>query len=200
MGLAWGASGGELILLNPVHLPWLLSSIADKGVWSMGAWEPTGWQLYSIWGIEAAIILAIATGACIGDEVPFCEACDEWTETVDNAIPIPLCDLDTFRQSLEAENFDAMLDAIGQPAAPLHHLLLKTYKCPNCEGSCFLTVSELTHSGKEDEQESVAARIENLSVDHSVLLEISARSRQRTEGPDIEERSESSEELSFDDE
>ena len=75
----------DLIFLNPIDLPWIISSIASEGVWSMRAWTPTGWQLYLIWLIEAGIIVVIACGAGLGEEIPFCEECDEWTETVDDA-------------------------------------------------------------------------------------------------------------------
>ena len=93
----------ELVFLNPIDLPWMISSIAAEGVWSMKTWTPTGWQLYTIWFIEAAVIVVVACGAGLGDEIPFCEECDEWTESVDNAVPIPLGDVDALRQSLEAK-------------------------------------------------------------------------------------------------
>jgi len=179
----------ELIFLNPIDLPWIISSIASEGVWSMRAWTPTGWQLYLIWLIEAGIIVVVACGAGLGEEIPFCEECDEWTETVDDAVPIPLCDLEALRQSLEAKEYHVVVDAIGEPVTPSHHILVKTYKCLDCKESCYLTISELTHSGKEDEDEDedVTARIENLRVGYKVVKAVKVRARKLLSEPDISE-------------
>lgn len=186
----WGwlvaLSEWDFIFLNPVDLPAIISGLAELGVWDMKGWTPTGWQLYLIWAIEAGVIIVVSTGAGLGDEIPFCEDCDEWTEPVDNAIPIPLSDVDGLRESLEAEEYDVLLDAIGEHVTPSHHFLVKTYKCPDCDESCYLTISELTHSGKEDEEESIDAVIENLVVDLSVVEDISARAKQPIASASVE--------------
>jgi hypothetical protein len=193
----WGwlvaLSEWNVIFLNPIDLPAIISELAENGVWEIKGFTPTGWLLYIIWTIEAGIILlGSGINTLVSDEIPFCEDCNQWTEPVGNPIPISWFDqdelqqslkagtfsktyiarLDELRQTLEAEDYDVLLDAIGEHVTQSQHdFLIKPYMCPDCEGSCYLTIIQVT-------DEEVSAVIENLVVGLSVIEAISARAEQ----------------------
>jgi hypothetical protein len=200
---SWLAALSEwnLIFLNPIDLPAIISELAKEGVWKIKGFTPTGWLLYIVWAIEAGIILLASGGLALDDEIPFCEDCNQWTEPVGDPIPISWFDeeelqqslkagtfsrtynarLDELRQPLEAEDYDVLLDAIGEHVAQSQQdFLIKPYMCPNCEGSCYLTIIQVT-------DEEVSAVIENLVVGLSVIEAISARAEQAIAAASVED-------------
>ncbi len=67
----------------PGELWAFVSTINALGPWSIFGWTPSGFSLWAIWAIEAAVIVGIGTLSAGGVvDVPFCEDTGQWaTET-----------------------------------------------------------------------------------------------------------------------
>lgn len=71
----------EVRIIDPAILWTLLSEVARQGAWSIFGWTPTGFAMWAIWGIEAAMILGLGSiGAAAVIDVPFCEDSNQWAE------------------------------------------------------------------------------------------------------------------------
>ena len=70
----------------PGELWAFISTVNALGPWSIFGWTPTGFALWSIWGIEAIVIVGLGTVSAHGViDVPFCEETGQWT--TEKALP-----------------------------------------------------------------------------------------------------------------
>ena len=60
--------------------PWI-NQLAQKGLWSLGSWKPTGMTLYVLWSFEALVMVAsIGIFAFTSAFDSYCEKCANWVE------------------------------------------------------------------------------------------------------------------------
>ncbi len=65
---------------DPAQLWAFISTVNALGPWSIFGWTPTGFALWGIWAIEAAVVVGIGTISAHGViDVPFCEETGQWT-------------------------------------------------------------------------------------------------------------------------
>lgn len=148
-----GFSGGYV--LEPGILWQLILLIADQGAWSIFDWTPTGWAIWTIWGIEAVMIVGIgsfAAGTII--DVPFCETTNQWcTET---SLPQQFSPLDLDRNLGTPQS---VLEAL-QPLAENGHSYTQV-TVAQAEGSelrC-VSVQAVEVEIKDDKEESTSTEI-----------------------------------------
>ncbi|MDB4787030.1 MAG: hypothetical protein P8M30_13010 [Planctomycetaceae bacterium] len=117
--------------------------IAANGMWEIGGATPTGGALYTIWVIEAFIVLIPAILIAFSADTPFCEPCNQWSEESACSVTFRAPeDLDQFRQSLEDENYSPLFDnALLSPEDVCLHA--KIHRCPKCDGSTWLEVEQV---------------------------------------------------------
>ena len=85
-----------------------LSAVAALGPWNIFGWTPTGASLWTIWGIEAFMIMGMATVSARGSiDIPFCETTDQWA--IVEALPQHFKPVDSARAP---ETPRALLDAL----------------------------------------------------------------------------------------
>ncbi len=77
--IVWIGSNTEIYTLEPA-INWQIAvEIAAIGPWSIFGWTPTGWALWTIWGIEATLIVGMGTVTAHGViDVPYCETTNQW--------------------------------------------------------------------------------------------------------------------------
>ena len=164
------ASEQEVLDFNPGNIFYTMGDIAENGLWGIFGWVPTGAALYIIWVIEAAIIIGAATLAVFmgGNSEPFCETCQQWTESTtlsDSLQPIP--DLPSFVSAMEQKDFQPLknLPATEHPADAFTRI--KLMSCPNCQNAHFLSAEAVSVSYDEDgkREEDETTFMEHLIVD-----------------------------------
>ncbi len=75
-----GRMAEGLTVTDPGALWAFISTINAMGPWSIFGWTPTGFALWAIWAIEAAVVVGIGTISAHGmTDVPFCETTGQWT-------------------------------------------------------------------------------------------------------------------------
>ena len=80
----WVGRMTEASFTAPDQVWAFVSVINALGPWSIFGWTPTGGALWTIWGIEAIVIVGLGTISAHGIiDLPFCEKTGQWTtETV----------------------------------------------------------------------------------------------------------------------
>ena len=146
MGMA-----GAVVFLGPLTMWSFIVDIGAEGLWEIFGAAPSGWVLYLIWLIEAVGLVGFCILVAVGEETPYCEGCQQWTQAVISKAPLPYRGIDEFRAALEAEKYGGLLKAIGQPVSPALHFALTVNCCPNCSESNYLAIHEMKQ--KEDSED-----------------------------------------------
>jgi hypothetical protein len=143
---------GGVLFVGPFAIWSFVVAVGAEGVWEIFGATPSGWVLYLIWLIEAAGLVLFSILVAIGEEVPYCEHCQEWTTELESKIPLPYREIEKFRAALEAEKYGGLVKQIGQPVDGKHHLTMTINACPKCSESNYLAIHESTL--KEDAEDS----------------------------------------------
>ena len=135
---------GAPMIFDPVFLFGLLQEVAANGPWEMNGWQPVGAQLYAIWAVEAGIVLFLAAATAGSSTIPFCEACDRWTEKqspVDLAYARP----EPLVRDLERERYEILDDLRRGPIETANRLQAIVQRCPQCRDAYYLTIEHIEH-------------------------------------------------------
>jgi hypothetical protein len=143
--------GGGFWLWDPWGLLLAINAISEVGIWEN---QPTGIWLKLIYGLETlTITIASAVVASLPSR-PFCDGCNQWTEQLPETAVLKLADPEALRVRLEDSQYEA-LDELFDPAADAANCFhAKTFTCPRCEESNYLSVSHFTivQKGSETHQ------------------------------------------------
>ena len=151
----------EVLALYPSQILAVVTYVAQKGAWSIFGWTPMGGSLYTIWGIEAVMIIGTSTLACWGVvcSTPFCEHCNRWVEGKKSISPLePIPDPDKFKSQLEQAG-DTVVKALKKvDSKNKEYTQLDLIKCPECNYSYYLSMKsikiEVDSKGKEKKDET----------------------------------------------
>lgn len=169
--------GASIFIFNPASLWEIIQMAAEEGVWSLKGSTPTGAALYTVWTVEAGIMIGMATMSSLGSYTaePFCESCNEWTKEVEltNRLGHPE-DFGAFVQALETKNFDALLTLRNVDAGEPIHLKVDILDCSSCTKVHYLRITLIAavvgDDGKVEEKSTII--IDNLSIDAKTHQEL----------------------------
>lgn len=159
----WITSPGDILNIMQV--------MAAAGMWEVFDWTPEGGALYTIWGIEAAIIAggAILVPWASLSDLPFCEQTGEWAEASEATAPMAVPDdLEGLARAIEADPAGTVRQI--PRLEELEEVFLRatiTYVADAPGTSYFLTVNVVTLSYDDDGDltESTEEILQNLVVD-----------------------------------
>ncbi len=156
------SSKHEVLIFNPRTIFAVMQEITKGGAWSIFSFTPTGFWLYSVWTIEALIIVGICifTVLAVSAAVPFCERCNNWVETIYTSYPLSLiADPEEFVEHLENENYECLKRLSKADRLSTNFTEVEIQRCPECGESAFLTVKSVNlitdSDGKEQKNEDV---------------------------------------------
>jgi len=166
---------GQLVYM-PRAIWDLLEFNAHNGVWSLGEFTPTGWQLYLVWGIEAASIIAFAGVLAGAATTTYCESCGCWTEKkIEHTLFEAASDRKAFKRDLEAERYDA-LSALNRATDESPEVMETiVYCCPQCSESNFLSMNHTPmETDKEGKRRKTAtnAIVDNLKIPQNIVEQL----------------------------
>jgi hypothetical protein len=148
------------LLQNPRVLWSLVSEINQVGAWSMRGFTPTGGFLWLLWGLEALLVLGLATLVSAGTmTLPFCERCERWS-TVDEDVarfndPVS----DSLKQDVEAGGVD-FLRSLGKPSVKdTTWLRADLHRCSSCESLHALSLSRVQVTERKGERRENATNV-----------------------------------------
>ena len=140
----------EVILVSPLDIVPFAQILAIDGVWEMKGTTPTGAGLYSIWGIEALLLIGFTIAIARADPIPFCEACDVWTDPLDVTFVFPSRTLVLLKQDLESGDGNGVIKLFGEDVDAADFLKISTHTCPLCTDSNYVKVEQVTTNAKDE--------------------------------------------------
>ena len=157
--LYWGASiwamGGREVGINawrPVVLSEFVQHLFEHGSWGLKNGAPvTGWFLVTVWIVEIGLLLGVAWAtavACVSQ--PFCESCNEWTETETAVARFDANGHESVWQRVITDDLPALGEVPLLTEDKPKFVRLDFAKCPKCENSNFMTLQavEITTDSK----------------------------------------------------
>ena len=174
----WAAQKGDVELclrlgiqapelsFDPMRMYEVIQWIADNGLWSMFGGTPKGWGLYSLWAIEAAVIFLATVVIAGGNESPFCEPCNAWTDDAENLLQLENTNYEDLRLDLEEERYERLDELHTGQHNPKDCLRVTLHTCPKCDESNFMTIKhvEVTVDSDGDEQEDETDIVNRLII------------------------------------
>jgi hypothetical protein len=147
---------------------WAMIRLVNKaGAWSIHGATPTGAVLWTLWGLEAAIILGC--GSLIASALvsaPFCEACGAWTqERADAARVAAAAGADDLKRLADNRQIAHLAGFGPPPPEATEWLRLDLHSCQKCTHFHTLDVHRVHvkfEKGKRTEEKT--AILENLLV------------------------------------
>jgi hypothetical protein len=161
---------------DPLRMYALIQWIAENGLWGMFGGTPTGWALYGLWFVEAAIIFIATVVVASGNESPFCEPCNAWTDDADNLLQLENTDFEEFRRDLEDERYERIDELhTGQHDAK-DCMRVTLHTCPKCDESNFMTIKhvEVTLDNDGDESEDETDVVKRLMIPAELVTHLKA--------------------------
>lgn len=167
--VSWFHASSEqgLLIVHPSDIIEMLKILAQTGVWSIHGDTPKGWFLYSIWAIEALMIVGISTttagGFLMGE--PFCERCMKWVDEHKTVSPLNAIEnAEAFIAQLEQDVIANMSTIKKLEYLEPAYTNVKLSKCPACQQQCFLSVGSVvvTKNSKGEEEAKEKKIVENL--------------------------------------
>lgn len=146
----WRVPFIDQFLWNPEKLWFAWEFFFENGLWEMKGWTPTGWVLIGFWLVEAGIVIVTSIGVSLSNDAPFCDECNEWTDSAISPARMPHTDIEQLRGDLEEENYAVLEELQNQPASNADYLQASVHCCPNCEECNYLTISHITITTDND--------------------------------------------------
>lgn len=157
------------LLFAPDSLFTVIDLIAANGIWEMFGATPKGGVLYTLWLIEAGLVVGTAVLVSTNITAPYCEYCRRWTTETAGAASLQHADHAGLRQQLEDGQYE-ILDTLREGADPLDGLCVTTYHCDECTDSSYITVKKvrITFDDKGNEQRNEEDVITHLHIPDDV--------------------------------
>lgn len=162
----------DYLTLNPVEILNFIQIAALLGVYEIFGWTPTGFALYAIWGIEAAIIIGGTVLNVMGgmNREPYCEDCGEWTKTevITSSVEV-VRNPGALIKALEARDMSALTNLQYNNLSVQRRTDVLVHQCKNCSGPKYLSVHavELSYDDDGTASEDRTAIVENLIISTS---------------------------------
>lgn len=147
----------------------LILQVNEVGAWTLhGSDAVTGWPLWMIWGLEAAVIAGTAIFAAVAvmDGEPYCESCGTWCEEEKNIAELKTCDPGELKRRVESKDL-GFLESLGARAAGASEWLhVKLFNCKQCGMTNTLTVDSVsvTLDKKNRETKNTVTLLDKLLV------------------------------------
>lgn len=155
------------------EIAWMNLAQHPNGLWSMvklvnryGTWTfdnsktpTTGWQLWIVWVIEAALVIAIGTAVTIFVQRlhPYCETCGQWCRRAARLFLAPVADVPQLKAQVEAKNLQ-FLEGLGLGSKTGDHVQVELESCNTCGQFHTLSVGQVIVRKKKFGQPHVTSQ------------------------------------------
>lgn len=160
-------------VFNPVTILHIMQFLSIEGVWSSGSFTPTGFLLYIIWFVEAAIIVGgciYASSTYIKNDA-FCEKCNAWVNDKYKLFNLNyVCNSTKLKNLLHQGQFSALSDLKIQNPPGDAYTTVELSKCSNCDELYLLKVNTVKIIRKSDDTFKTykTAIVQNMIIDSEI--------------------------------
>jgi hypothetical protein len=147
-----------------------LSAIAGQGAWTVFDWTPNGAALWTIWGIEAAIVVAGTGIVAFGGvaDAPFCERCDTWIDRPTTVGPFGFVhDGDRMKAAVGSSDLEPLRAMERVRPEATQYAALDLRECSGCHLLRLVTVENVVKKTGQNGKDELAETpiVQNLIVD-----------------------------------
>lgn len=159
--LGKSSSKTEITLIGAILSPhgiWNVAcAIAEKGWYSITAFTPAGWVLWTFWIIEALIILTvIVMVAEASTTMVFCETCGKWAENEGGVVNfLPGDDIDLANRFVN-KNFSFLQNAVRAKSTETDFFRIDADICETCGELFLVSLLHITKTYDKDESENIS--------------------------------------------
>lgn len=141
----WALAGIGNVGLSAFWPPTLIGfaeHLFDQGSWGFkGVANINGWFLVCFWVGETGLILWMATAIALTNaQLPFCEACNEWTDTEQGVARLNATGQEPAWQQVLSGDLPSLAEFPPAEPTAREFVRLDVARCPRCEQSRFLTI------------------------------------------------------------
>jgi hypothetical protein len=155
-GITWAR-----LARHPRGVWYMMKLINRYGTWTFdnGKTPTTGWQLWVVWAIEAALVIGIGIAVTIFVQRlhPYCETCGQWCRRTARLYLAPVADVLQLKGQVEAKNLQA-LEGLGPGSKRGDHTHIELDSCSTCGQFHTLSVGQVTVRRKKFGQPQVASQ------------------------------------------
>ncbi len=147
------------LLVYPPLLWHFIVEVSKVGAWTLVV-RPTGFVLWILWGIEAAIVLgaAVAVGGILVDIDVFCESCEAWCAEEREVCVLNAAGPGELKQRLEAKDFGYLKKLGARSSGAQAWVRVDLHACPACRATNTLTVKSTTVSVDKEGKKSESSK------------------------------------------
>ena len=175
----WAASywahngfGMGLRVLDPMVLAAFAEELFDKGSFGLFGANIDGWVLVAFWVVEIGCLLWFSYSIAVAEmNQPFCETCNEWTETEKGVAMYNSFGSEPEWDHLKQGDY-SVLTRIPMLAASLpHYVRVDVEHCPKCGNSNFMNIYKVAVTKDDDGDESTEEEkiLSNVILSHEQL-------------------------------
>jgi hypothetical protein len=143
----WALAGIGNIGLTAFWPPALVAFgqlLFDQGSWGIKDLTITGWFLVAFWVAEVGVILWMATSIALTNaRLPFCEACNDWTDEEQGVAKLTATGQEPAWQQVLSGDLPSLAEFPPAEQSAKQFVRLDVARCPRCEQSRFLTVHQV---------------------------------------------------------
>jgi hypothetical protein len=146
-------SNFNIFTLNPFRIYSVAMFLAEKGLWSVYGFTPTGWLIFVIWLIELLVIIGVTFFALhYIVSLPYCESCDCWADKrLRKESLTAIKNLKQFKVQLERGDMTELVGFVPVQAKECTDMVMLT--CRNCLKTAFLDVWKVNIAKNADGEE-----------------------------------------------
>lgn len=149
------SEGVHLWLFDPADVLMMVKLLAVDGIWEIKGHTPTGWELYTVWIVEASLIVGLPVLTSLSKPSPFCESCKEWSRPTVCAAYFALPESpDELVRDLENENYEPLHHLTKMPYNLDDRLHVTVHECPNCDATWMSAERIIITTDKDGEEDS----------------------------------------------
>ena len=175
---AHGAWRAGLLVFDPGAVISFGSILFEEGSWGFVKDAPvTGWLLVGFWLFEFVIIAGISYITAVANiDQPFCETCNEWTETEKGVALYHATGAEPEWEQVRGGEFHVLTQVPLLSASLGEYVRMDVNACPKCTGSNFLSIQHVKVTVDKDGDESTneTALISNMTLTGEQLAQVRA--------------------------
>lgn len=165
-----------LQVFHPMAIKAFAGILFEEGSWGFrNGGNVTGWFLVAFWLVEFGMVVYFSYITAVANiDQPFCESCNEWTETEKGVALYQATGLEPEWDKIRLGEFQSLLHVPLLSASLGEYVRMDVNACPKCTNSNFLSIQKVkTTVDKEgDESTKETPLIANMTLTGDQLAQV----------------------------
>jgi hypothetical protein len=165
-----------LQVFDPIEIKAFAELLFEKGSWALRNGDNiTGWFLVAFWAVELGILAYFSYIAAVANiDQPFCEMCNEWTETEKGVALYQATGKEPEWDRVRLGEFHALMQVPLLSTSLSEYIRMDMNACPKCQNSNFLCIQQVKTTVDKDGDESTkeSPLIANMTLTGDQLAQV----------------------------